>query len=143
MGQYITARQLRPQLRYQFAGDIPTYTLDDAYEPHPSANQELEGMMFPDMPWMLGDEGLVSDVREAAGQAFGDPAAKRSRLFAFGYDAMRVAAALQRGGPINPQGLTGTLSIDAQGRVRRELQWVRIKGGVPTPVDVNSTAATQ
>jgi outer membrane PBP1 activator LpoA protein len=39
--------------------------------------------------------------------------------------------------------LTGTLSIDAQGRIRRELEWVRIKGGVPTPLDLNSSAATQ
>ncbi|HLA71778.1 MAG TPA: penicillin-binding protein activator [Steroidobacteraceae bacterium] len=137
--QFVTARQLRPQLRYQFAGDIPTYTLGDAYEPHPTANQEIEGMMFPDMPWMLGDEGLATDVREATREAFGDSAARRGRLFAFGYDAMRVAAALQRGGVINPQGLTGTLSIDAQGRVRRELEWVRIKGGAPTPLDANAT----
>jgi len=139
--QYVTARQLRPQLRYQFAGDIPTYTLGDAYEPHPSANQEIEGMMFPDMPWMLGNDGLVSDVREAARQAFGDSAAKRGRLFAFGYDAMRVAGALQRNAPINPEGLTGTLSIDAQGRVRRELDWVRIKSGAPAPLDGNATTA--
>jgi outer membrane PBP1 activator LpoA protein len=137
--QFVTARQLRPQLRYQFAGDIPTYTLGDAYEPHPTANQEIEGMMFPDMPWMLGDEGLATDVREATREAFGDSAARRGRLFAFGYDAMRVAAALQRGGVINPQGLTGTLSIDAQGRVRRELEWVRIKGGAPTPLDASAT----
>jgi len=137
-GQFVTARQLRPQLRYQFAGDIPTYTLGDAYEPHPSANQEIEGMMFPDMPWMLGDEDLVTDVREATREAFGDSAARRGRLFAFGYDAMRVAAALQRGGIINPQGLTGKLSIDAQGRVRRELEWARIKGGAPTLLDANA-----
>jgi outer membrane PBP1 activator LpoA protein len=139
--QYATARQLRPQLRYQFAGDIPTYTLGDAYEPHPSANQEIEGMMFPDMPWMLGSEGLAAEVRETARQAFGDSGAKRGRLFAFGYDAMRVAAALQRNAPINPQGLTGTLSIDTQGRVRRGLDWVRIKGGAPTPLDASTTTA--
>jgi outer membrane PBP1 activator LpoA protein len=139
--QYATARQLRPQLRYQFAGDIPTFTLGDAYEPHPSANQEIEGMMFPDMPWMLGSEGLVTEVREAARQAFGDSGAKRGRLFAFGYDALRVATALQRNTPINPEGLTGTLSIDAQGRVRRGLDWVRIKGGAPTPLDPNGSSA--
>jgi len=128
------ARQLRPQLRFHLAGDIPTYTLGDAYEPHPSANQEIDGVMFPDMPWMLGDEGLPGDVREEARQAFGD-VKNRGRLFAFGYDAFRIASSLQRGAPINPQGLTGTLSIDAQGRVRRELQWVRIKNGVPTPLE--------
>ena len=100
-------------------------------------------MMFPDMPWMLGDDGLSGEVREAARQAFGDSAARRGRLFAFGYDAFRIATSLQRGAGINPQGLTGTLSIDAQGRVRRELDWVRIKDGAPTPLErMDNSAAT-
>ena len=135
------ARQLRPQLRFHLAGDIPTYTLGDAYEPHPTANQEIDGVMFPDMPWMLGDEGLAGDVREEARQAFGD-VKNRGRLFAFGYDAFRIATSLQRGAPINPQGLTGALTIDAQGRVRRELQWVRIKNGVPTPLERTDVASS-
>jgi outer membrane PBP1 activator LpoA protein len=133
---------LRPQLRFHLAGDIPTYTLGDAYEPHPTANQEIDGVMFPDMPWMVGDDGLSGDVRIAAGQAFGDSLARRGRLFAFGFDALRIASALKRGAPISPQGLSGTLSIDPQGRVRRELEWVRIKGGVPTPLEPASAAAT-
>src|SRR6187455_1874184 len=73
------ARLLRPQLRFHLAGDIPTYTLGDAYEPHPTANEEIEGIMFPDMPWMLRDDGLSGEVREAARQAFGDTAARRGR----------------------------------------------------------------
>jgi len=136
-----SARLLRPQLRFHLAGDIPTYTMGDAYEPHPTANQEIDGMMFPDMPWMLGDEGLSGEVREAARQAFGESAARRGRLFAFGYDAFRIAASLQRGAAVNPQGLTGTLSIDAQGRIRRELAWVRIKDGAPVPLERMDTAA--
>jgi outer membrane PBP1 activator LpoA protein len=138
-----SARLLRPQLRFHLAGDIPTYTLGDAFEPHPTANQEIDGVMFPDMPWMLGDAGLSGEVREAARLAFGDSVARRGRLFAFGYDAFRIASSLQRGAGINPQGLTGTLSIDAQGRVRRELEWVRIKGGVPTPLERADSAAAQ
>jgi len=137
-----TARLLRPQLRFHLAGDIPTYTLGDAYEPHPTANQEIDGMMFPDMPWMLGNEGLSAEVRAAAVQAYGSSAARRGRLFAFGFDALRIAAALQRKTPINPQGLTGTLSMDEQGRVRRELEWVRIKSGAPVPLDPPPAAST-
>jgi outer membrane PBP1 activator LpoA protein len=136
-----TARMLRPQLRLQLAGDIPTYTLGDAYDPHPTANEEIDGVMFPDMPWMLGDQGLAADVRASAVQAFGDSSSRRGRLFAFGFDAMRIAGSLQRGAPINPQGLTGTLSIDAQGRVRRELEWVRIKGGMPAPLEAPPATA--
>jgi uncharacterized protein len=129
------ARLLRPQLRFHLAGDIPTYTLGDAYDPHPTANQEIDGVMFPDMPWMLGTDDLSTEVRTVATQAFGDSAARRGRLFAFGYDAMRIASSLQRGAPVNPQGLTGALSMDPQGRVHRDLAWVRIKGGVPTPLE--------
>jgi len=136
------ARQLRPQLRFHLAGDIPTYTLGDAYEPHPTANREIDGVMFPDMPWMLGDEGLSGQVREVARQAFGDAASRRGRLFAFGFDAFRIASSLQRGAGINPEGLTGTLSIDAQGRVRRELEWVRIKDGAPVPLERADVALT-
>jgi uncharacterized protein len=135
-----TARLLRPQLRFHLAGDIPTYTLGDAYDPHPTANQEIDGVIFPDMPWMLGDAGLSAEVREAA-RAFDEPPARRGRLFAFGFDAYRIASSLQRRAPIIPQGLTGTLSIDAQGRVRRELQWVRIKSGAPVPLERSDTAA--
>jgi outer membrane PBP1 activator LpoA protein len=136
-----TARLLRPQLRFHLAGDIPTYTLGDAYDPHPTANQEIDGVMFPDMPWMLGDGELTAEVREAA-RAFDESAARRGRLFAFGYDAYRIAISLQRNAPISPKGLTGTLSIDAQGRVRRELEWVRIKSGQPVPLEGVEGATT-
>jgi len=137
------ARLLRPQLRFHLAGDIPTYTLGDAYEPHPTANEEIDGVMFPDMPWMVGDSGLSTEVRSSAVQAFGDSAARRGRLFAFGYDAMRLAGSLQRGAPINPDGLTGTLSMDAQGHIRRSLEWVRIKNGLPVPLESTPAAAAQ
>ena len=141
--QPAVARLLRPQLRFHLAGDIPTYTLGDAYEPHPTANQEIDGMMFPDMPWMLSVDNRPAEIREAARAAFGDATAKRGRLFAFGYDAFRIANSLQRRTPIDPDGLTGKLSVDPQGRVRRELDWVRIKSGAPVPLErVDATAAT-
>jgi hypothetical protein len=140
--QPAAARLLRPQLRFHLAGDIPTYTLGDAYEPHPTANQEIDGVMFPDMPWMLSTESRPAEVRDAATAAFGDSPAKRGRLFAFGYDAFRLAESLKRGSQIDPQGLTGTLSLDPQGRVRRELNWVRIKGGAPTPMAPQDALAT-
>ncbi len=143
--QPATARLLRPQLRFHLAGagqgDIPTFTLGDAYEPHPTANQEIEGVMFPDMPWMLGDEGLSGEVRQLADEAFGDSPSRRGRLFAFGYDAFRIASSLQRNRTVDPRGLTGTLSLDDQGRVRRDLDWVRIKSGAPEPLGRDEPSA--
>ena len=133
-----TARQLRPQLRFHFAGDIPAYATSDSYDANPQANQDLDGLMFPDMPWNLsvGSSGnsaaAVTRVRTAAQAAWGD-AAPRSKLYAFGYDAWQLATAIHAGTAATDTaslaGLTGTLSFDGQRRVRRELSWAQLRGG--------------
>lgn len=124
-------RLLRPQLRFHFAGDIPTYATSDAFEPDPRANQDLEALMFPDMPWMLGSE-LADAVRESARNAWPNGAARRGRLFAFGFDGYRLAMAL-RANPnttnVNIDGLTGHLSLDRDRHVRRDLGWAQLKNG--------------
>jgi outer membrane PBP1 activator LpoA protein len=123
-------RLLRPQLRFHFAGNVPTYATSDAFEPDPHNNQDLEGLMFPDMPWMLGSD-LADAVRNALQSAYpngGGP--RRNRLFAFGFDAYRVAAALQGGANnIQVEGLTGRLTLDPDHRIHRELGWAQIHNG--------------
>ncbi|MBV8804737.1 MAG: penicillin-binding protein activator, partial [Sinobacteraceae bacterium] len=123
-------RLLRPQLRFHFAGNVPTYATSDAFEPDPHNNQDLEGLMFPDMPWILGGD-LADAVRNALQTAYpngGGP--RRNRLFAFGFDAYRVATALQTGATnIQVEGLTGRLTLDPDRRIHRELAWAQIHNG--------------
>ncbi|MBS0421917.1 MAG: penicillin-binding protein activator [Proteobacteria bacterium] len=123
-------RLLRPQLRFHFAGSIPTYATSDAFEPDPHNNQDLEGLMFPDMPWMLGSD-LADAVRNALQTAYpngGGP--RRNRYFAFGFDAYRLAAALHSGATnIQVDGLTGRLTLDPDRRVHRDLGWAQIHNG--------------
>jgi outer membrane PBP1 activator LpoA protein len=124
-------RLLRPQLRFHFAGDIPTYATSDAFEPDVRANEDLDGLMFPDMPWMLGGD-LADAVRAAARDAWPTGGPHRGRLFAFGFDAFRLAQALRHvgvSGDISVEGLTGRLSLDAQHHVRREIGWAQLHGG--------------
>ncbi|HTL19986.1 MAG TPA: penicillin-binding protein activator [Steroidobacteraceae bacterium] len=124
-------RLLRPQLRFHFAGDIPTYATSDAFEPDPRANEDLEGLMFPDMPWMLGGE-LADAVHAATREAWPAGNAHRGRLFAFGFDAFRLTQALRHpgvNGTISVAGLTGRLSLDPQRHVRRELGWAQLHDG--------------
>jgi len=126
-------RLLRPQLRFHHAGDIPTYATSDAFEPDVRANEDLEGLMFPDMPWMLGGD-LADAVHAATREAWPTGGPHRGRLFAFGFDAFRVQQALRHSGmngTINVAGLTGRLSLDAQRRVRRELGWAQLHDGEP------------
>ncbi len=37
--------------------------------------------------------------------------------------------------------MTGALSIDTKGRVRRELEWARVSEGKPVLLDAQATAA--
>ena len=136
-GQAQAERLLRPQLKFYFAGDVPTYATADAFEPNTSANQDLDGLIFPDAPWMLGG-ALVDGVREATNAAWPSGGPRRSILFAFGFDAARLAIALrsiptQSGNAtsLSVDGLTGRLSIAADGHVLRELLWAQIRNGEP------------
>ncbi len=126
-----TERLLRPQLRFHYAGDIPTYATSDAFEPDTRANEDLDGLMFPDMPWILGGD-LADAVHAAARDAWPNGGPYRGRLFAFGFDAFRLSQALPHHGvtnSINIEGLTGRLSLDADRRVRRELGWAQVHNG--------------
>ena len=136
-GQAQTKRLLRPQLRFYFAGDVPTYATADAFEPNVSANQDLDGLIFPDAPWLLGS-ALVDSVREATHAAWPAGGPPRNILFAFGFDAARLAMALrslpQRNGSATSlavDGLTGHLTIAADGHVLRDLMWAQIRNGEP------------
>lgn len=121
---------LRPQLRYHYAADLPVYATSLVYDATRRDNGDLDGIHFPDMPWRV-NPAAADDI--APFRAFGNLAVERSgRLYAFGADAYRLvpllfhgSAALADGVP----GLTGTLSIDAQGRIRRTLDWGRFADG--------------
>jgi len=124
-------RLLRPQLRFHFAGDIPTYATSDAFEPDVRANEDLDGLMFPDMPWMLGGD-LAEAVRATTRDAWPVGGPHRGRLFAFGFDAFRLAQALRYmgvSGGISVEGLTGHLSLDPERRVHREIGWAQLHDG--------------
>ena len=135
--QAVALRQIRPQLRFFYAGDVPTYMTSDSFDPDTSANRDIDGMVFPDMPWMLQDSGPVAEIRTATQPAWVDRGTRQSRLFAFGYDAGQLmlnlratqTAGQSRNWPI--AGLTGRLSPNDQRRINRDLDWAQIRNGQP------------
>ena len=127
-------RQLQPQLRFYYAGGIPAYATSEAFEPDPRANQDLDGLTFPGMPWMLGSP-LAEAVRAAATQAWPAGGPARGSLFAFGFDAYRLAEALRENrapSSLDLNGLTGQLTVGPDGRVQRQLIWAQLRGGEVT-----------
>ena len=130
------ARSLRPQLRFHYAGDLATYSTSDSFEVDAASNQDMEGLIFPDMPWMLGSD-LAESVRSAARDAWPTGGPRRNRYYAFGFDAYRLATAIRSAGStaavLNVDGLTGRLTLDSERRVQRELVWAQLRNGTPRP----------
>ena len=125
-GQPTQGRLLRSQLKFHYAGDLPTLSLSDIYDPNPAANQDLDGVVFTDGPWMISDDPAVAALRSSVAQLWPQSARRRGRLFAMGYDCYRLIGALDpAGGPlVEPlAGMSGRLALDAAGRVHRGLDW--------------------
>ncbi len=126
-------RQIEPELRFFYANGVPTYSTSDAFVPDPTANENLDGLRFLDMPWMLGGP-LPDAVRAAARAAWPAGGPHLGRLFAFGFDAYHLTVALLEGhvgpgGLIDPNGLTGRLRLGPRGHIHRGLIWAKLKNG--------------
>lgn len=107
------------------------------------SDAELEGIEYPDLPWMLG---LSGGLPEAGGLSRSLPGARGGgqRLFAFGADAWRLVAYFERlyddpGSSI--PGATGDLSITLQGSVTRTPAWAVFSGGHGRPAPAVSPPA--
>lgn len=127
-----TARALKPQLRFQMTYELPVYATSDAWDPSSRAGADLEGLTFPEMPWILyGGQG-ASELWNVLHDEWAGAGRGRLRLYAFGFDAFQLMRSL-RGSVtgIGVDGLTGELAISPDGRVQRQLEWARIEGGRP------------
>lgn len=101
----------------------------------PRLDRELDGIEFPESPWLLGSRSDLPDpVR--AGRRLASARGPAARLFAFGLDGYRLAGYLehlarQSGAWIN--GATGELRLDAFGNVLRIPAWGVFSGGRTRP----------
>lgn len=126
------ARMLMPQREIADLAGLPvlaTSLVQTGSEPR--LDRELDGLQFPELPWLLGDAVGPGDA-ESLGRRLPSARGAAARLFAFGYDAWKVATRLDAlHGGAQLQGATGALSIDAAGIVERVPAWAEYRGGVP------------
>ena len=140
------ARLLASQLTFFGAGDIPVYAtalvFDAAaqvFNPGSEArNGDLNGFIFADTPALLTPDAaasdLYADVRSFWSQRGGDP-----RFYGMGFDAYDLIGSLYAndGTPWTMRGMSGDLSLDAQGRVRRVLPLAQFRNGRPVALDTS------
>lgn len=128
------ARQLPPQLKFLYAGDLPIYATSHVFDGRldQGRDRDLDGVTFPDIPWLLTPQQFP--LRDQTRQLWPDTADQYARLYALGVDAYRVIPYLDklRASPYDEfPGATGRLEIDGNNRIRRVLLWARFSGGAP------------
>jgi outer membrane PBP1 activator LpoA protein len=96
---------------------------------------ELDGIEYPELPWLLGLRGGTPDP-DTLGQTLPSAQGGGARLFAFGMDAWMLAAYLDQlssdpGAQL--RGATGELQLDGFGGVQRKPAWAVFSGGRSRP----------
>lgn len=94
-------------------------------------DQELDGVQFPEFPWLLGATDALPDAERLA-QTLPSARGSSARLFGFGADGYRLSAyvePLQRNPGAWLPGATGTLRVDGFGNVLRQPAWAMFSGG--------------
>ncbi len=125
------AQQIKPTLNFQYAGDVPVYATSNLYSASGDVNQynDMNGIRFCETPWLL-DTG--NSLRQQVVQQWPQAGGSLGRLYAMGVDAYSLAPRLGqlKALPDNRmQGLSGSLSINANQRVERQLPWAEFAGG--------------
>lgn len=138
------ARQIPPQLKFLYAGDLPVYATSHTFDGHRDAtkDRDLDGVTFTDIPWLLTPKQFP--LRHLIRRLWPNTADQYARLYALGVDAYRIIPNLDslRLSPYQEfPGATGRLVIDKNNHVRRTLLWARFKGGVPHLIPQNATPA--
>ena len=131
-------RSLRPALKFHLAGDLPVYATSHIFEPDSQANTDIDGVQFPHMPLVISPDSVSTDLRTTLNKYWPARTRGNSRLYAFGFDAYRLVPLLKAGkfGSMNAvPGMTGLLSVDSKGRVRRQLDWARVSNGKAVPLE--------
>lgn len=135
-----TGRLIASQLRFFGAGDIPVYANAAVFDPGKTArDNDLNGFIFADTPALVSPDAQATELR-ADLQAYWPARASLARYYGMGFDAYGLVASLygNDGARWSMRGLSGDLSLDEQGRVRRVLPLAQFRSGRPVALDAQA-----
>lgn len=128
------ARLIRPQLRFHHALDLPVMTTSHAWggRDDVASDRDMAGVVFFDMPWMLGEGDRVPPTRTSLATAWDERVKQHAPLYALGADAYRLIpylATMRTNEGERLEGATGLLRIRESGEVQREVMPARFHRG--------------
>ena len=124
-------RLLKAQLKFHYSGDIPVFSTSSVNSLDGRSNSDLNGIMFADVPWIIDPQPWIAHLPAQFAEYWPEER-RRTRLHAMGYDAYNLIASLYaaRSGTMSElDGATGTLFLDANGRIHRRLAWAQFQRG--------------
>ena len=132
-------RQIKPQLKFHLAGDLPVFATALIYDGGSAPEPDLNGVRFCDMPWMIGKDRRWTDLRQRLSALFTEREQNLPRLFVLGHDAYLLMRLIQ-GGQLQPgmylPAASGNLALQADGRITRALSCAEFRGGVPEIMEI-------
>ena len=131
------ARQLKPQLRFHYAGDLPVIATSSVHNPaSDEPASDLNGIEFAEIPWLVDRMSGQPTPLDAVADTLTN-VRRQPRLFALGHDALTLALAVYaRNLPLNGiSGATGHLILDDQGNFERQPGWAKFENGRPVRLD--------
>jgi outer membrane PBP1 activator LpoA protein len=125
------AQQIKPTLNFQYAGDVPVYATSHVFSASGDQAQynDMNGVKFCETPWLL-DSG--NPMRQQVTRQWPQAAGSLGRLYAMGVDAYTLAPRLGqlKALPDNRiDGFSGSLSMNANQRIERQLPWAEFVNG--------------
>jgi uncharacterized protein len=134
------ARQVRPLMKFYYAGDVPVYAISTIYPgtPGTALDRDLNGITFPDMPFVILKPSTLPQNLQAIRnniQALWPKSFKRYiKLYALGIDAFDLINKLSKLSVL-PQfgvyGATGRLYLTQNQHIYRRLMWATMERSVP------------
>ncbi|MCG7934105.1 MAG: penicillin-binding protein activator [Candidatus Thiodiazotropha taylori] len=128
------ARQIRPQLKFFRAGNLPILSTSHIYSGIEQAelDRDLGKISFVDTPWLLEDNHGGALSRKSLERFMPGVKGRYARLYAMGIDSYNLLSQLQAmqeqpGRLYN--GKSGTIYLDAQNRMHRLLAWADMEKG--------------
>ncbi len=133
------ARQLKPQFKFHYAGEIPVYATSHAFtgQLNKQADRDIDELNFCDMPWILN----APDKFKQSLINYWPEQQRYTRFFALGVDAYNMIPFIGRlqGKPYERfSGQTGNLYLDQYNRIHRELLWAQFDRGIPKLIDISN-----
>ena len=139
------ARSIYPQLRFYRATNIPVYATARIYSglPNPSLDIDLNNVTFCDIPWLFPDIYQSELSQMSLRNIWQQFPNKHLRLVALGIDSFNIITHLDQLNISPYSGATGTLSLNQENRITRQLVCAKFIDGKPVLQDFSIEANEQ